>query len=342
MVKGDNVIMIVYYAKFNINSNVEEIKKDNKKLESILEDLGHQIDVNSKKYEYIHVNEYYIKLEEVDEEGNEIKRKISEKEVYRFINTKKLEEKHGDVIVGELMREKPDSIDIYDKKTHKIKSSGINERVFSTLFIFDLRSETIAFTERKGIGRKQFINAFEELSKDILKGKAIKVYLKQDPRSFVDKVQELTRVNEIDVEVISPNFVDEELDELEKEAKRIGEEMDEQNITKMQHNLETSVENDEGIDLKGKFAKDVLEKYSVMSILGYAKSKISGFIGKEAKIIKSEEDAPFMTNINYNERDNQTSFKEHVLRGIKQEAGRRAVMNEINKEQKQNKDELNE
>lgn len=316
---------VVYYAKFNINSNLEELKKDKGNLEELLSTFANEIDTKHNVYKFIQENEYTISQDEVDEDGNEVKKKVTEIETYRFIKIKRLKEKHGNIIMGELMREKPDSIKIYNNDTHDIESTGINARAYSTSFLFDLKSETIAFTERLGIGRNQFIKAFEELSKAILKDQAVKVILKQNARNFVEQVKELSRVNQIDIEIISPNFVDKELSEIEEEAKKIGEEMDEQNITKMQYYLETSAENDKGIDIEGKYAQETLHKYSIMSVLGYAKAVITGFVGKSPKTIKSEKDAPLVTTISYEDRENEINFKEHVLNAIEREAIKRTI-----------------
>lgn len=334
--------MYVYYAKFNINSDLKKIKKDSKKLEDILKDLANKINIHSRDYKYIYKYEYSIEQDEVDEYGNVIKKKIVEEEVYRFINTDLIEESHGEVIIGELIREKPDAINVYNDETHEIEETGISKRVFGTYFVFDLQSEVIAFTERRGLGRKQFINAFEKLSFEMLGDKAVKIYLKQDPGSFEKKVKSLTRVNEINVEIISPNFVDKELDEMEAEAKRLGEEMDEQNVTKMQYNIEASNENKKGVDLNGNLAKEILGKFSIMSMLGYAKSKVTGMIGSSNKIINSEKDAPYVTMINHKDREDNTEFKQHVLRGITQEAARKTIESERKKGENIESDDLDE
>ncbi|ANU16308.1 hypothetical protein BBI11_04215 [Planococcus maritimus] len=329
--------MFVYYAKFNINSNVEELKKDKSKLENILGELAHELDTKPQEYVFENEISYYVNQDEFDENGNEIKKKILEIDTYRFINTKRLKEDHGDIIIGDLMREKPDTIKIYNNKTQKIETSGISRRVFSTTFIFDLRSEIIAFTERQGMGKNQFIKAFEELTKTILEDKAIKIILKQNSENFEERVRELTRVNQINVEIISPNFVDKELDEIEKEAKEIGEKMDEQNITKMEYYIETSEENNKGIDLEGEYAKEVLHKFSVMGFLGYSKAVITGFIGKHAKTVKSEKDTPLVTSISYEDRENTEYFKDHVLNAITGEAIKQTVKNQKNSTKVQKK-----
>lgn len=321
---------IVYYAKFNINSDLKKVKEENLIIDLLLE-LAYEMEARSNIYKYIYEYDYTI---QEDRDGEEVETVITVQETYRFLDIKISGTGPLSVITGSLMREKPDKINIYNSEEHKITASGINKRAFSTQFIFDLSSETIVFTERNGLGRKQFIRAFEALAEEILTDYNIKIYLKEDPRGFAKKVKELTRVDEINIEIISPNFVDDDLDSLEKEAKKIGKKMDDQNITKMTYYLETSPKNKEGIDLKGSYAKEAFRNYSIMSTLGYSKGVVKGKIGNQTKNIRSQENAPFTTEIDQKERDNLTIFEQHAKSTISREATQRAVEAEKNRKGK--------
>jgi len=301
----------VYYAKFNINSDLKDLKEKGK-LEEVLRQFLKNLQKKYKDFNYEKEIQY---KEEDPKSGEKVIRTYTD--IYHVSQLEEVIKNEQVFLRGNIVREHPKKIEKFDKEKDALIDTGIEKVAFEAPFVFHLPTETIAFTERQSFGKNQIIEALENIFEQVLDEYSIAIYLREDTRLFVDRLKELEKIEYFEVELVSPNFCEEEMDALKEEAREIGKKMDEEGITKKVTSLESKNKESNGIKKDGKIFKGNLREYEVMSSLGYAKSQVKGEVNNQEVSWTSEEMAPITTEISPEERDSWADFIKHVFSKVR-------------------------
>lgn len=301
----------VYYAKFNVNSDLIDLKEKGK-LQEVLNKFVKDLKQNYKNFNYKKEIQY---KEEDPKSGEEVIKTYTD--IYHVSQLEEVIENEQVFLLGYVVRENPRKIEVFDKGKDEVKNANINQIAHKTAFVFHLPTETIAFTERQSLGRNQIMEALEQIFEQALEEYSVAIYLKEDTRLFIDRLKELKKIEYFEVELVSPNFCEDEMDALREEAREIGNKMDKEGITKKVTSLESKNKEGSGIKTDGEIFKDNLREYEVMSSLGYAKSQVKGKVNSQEVSWTSEEMAPITTEISAEERDNWTDFIKHVFSKVR-------------------------
>lgn len=191
----------MYFSKFNVNSNIDEVYKKEITISEILKDVFHTMD---EKQELIEKDYYTIQ----DEKGD--RHRIEEKTKYKFFNLHKDQDKM--IIGGRLLKLKDDKV---EKLTGtEIEELIIKDRVISITFLFDLKTELIAFTVRKGFGYNQFNEHFQNLINSYFEERHFEIFLENNIDFMKEEVKKFQWIGKVEATIIPPNSNDDAIKEL--------------------------------------------------------------------------------------------------------------------------------
>jgi hypothetical protein len=286
----------LYFAKLNINSNINEINSD--EIQEILQEL-----FNAVNDEVDYVKEIPVKF--TDENGEE--QLTFREERYNFSQIEKNEETKE--ITGWLVRRMPTHIEEFNNEERVSIPTVFDNTSASTMFYFNVETEIITFTTKGRLGYLQIIGAFENLFGIYLKDIGFKIYLLKNPFDIDETIDTMKKVHKITTTLIPPNAANRSALEALFEEKT--EELKAANVTTEKTIWETDKKNTNGINKKSKRFSDLISLIKAFAEKGYGKTEIEGENSSGDLIeFDSDVDAPYIENIpDVNKEDRQTVIK---------------------------------
>ena len=287
---------IMYFAKFNVNSKVPDVRRGKTTFDEILDELFEKIDDNTT-YNYRVYNK-------IKQEDNTYKDVLFIDDRYIFSELEK--SNNEKYIMGKLIRRYNIPGEVYDEESKKsIKT--IHENSSSILFFFDIRKEMIAFCTRNNFGYNQFNRAIKGLAEEYLPNMEFEVYLQKNIFSIEEEMKKFKRINRISANIIPPNANGDDLQALERrEIENLGQ----AGVTKKHVVYSASLKNDYGIDTEADFIQSTFLQCSI----GYGDFVTVGINHKDEEyVFKSNDEALLERSIKDEEKDDKKIFKERAV-----------------------------
>lgn len=265
----------MYFAKFNINSEIFDVYDDDGLKETILDSVFNKM---NDKYQYI------------EKSGTDKETR------YKFCTLEKNIEKF--FIAGRLVKIFKGDFSTYNKEKDDIDTYYYDNSASGITFYFDLKREEIAFTARNNFGRKEFAEKFTLLVEGCVEEYEFEVVLETNIDKLKERIKEFAHVSQVTAIIIPPNND-------KKAFKRLygatAKDIKEANATKYTQVLNApATKNSSGINTESDFMERML--YGVE--LGYATLSVTGKNENNPKYtITSDEHAPLTRPIPNNSKD---------------------------------------
>lgn len=275
---------MVYFAKFNINEKIYEVYKKEGMLNELLNTVFREMNTD-------------IELVEV---------KKNKTTNYKFIQLDKNSDEF--IVNGRLVAYAPGTHVSYDSEKDDVIETKDNKKASYVTFSFDTRKEIIGFVPKQSFGRKQFIERFTELiEKTVPEVGEVEIILENDKQLINEKLNVLSHINEIVVDLIPPNNDK----DLFKTLYGINpEELDETGGNKFTFIIKGSVS--KGINKSSKYIKKLINGV----IMGYGRIVAKGRnTSGEPDHINSEEQALYTKGIENINKDNIPMIEEKTRAG---------------------------
>lgn len=287
----------MYFSKFNINSEIYEVYKDDNIRIKILDDILQKMDAD-------------MTYEEPTKNDN--------KDIYKFCN---LEKNFADrTITGRLVKIFKGELQSYDEKKDTINIVEKDDLASSCTFYFDLKTEQIAFITRKDIGYNQFNYFFKQLLELYFDDISFEIFLENNINELKEKIYSFKKILNTEVVIIPPNANTNDFDILFGTS---AEEFKESKATKYTQRLEVPSKSKQGINPKSKFFDRMIfgigKGYGQMTIKGKNKEN-------ELITITSAEDTPYKKPIPNVEKDSITAFAERGKAYITELVGKKVEL----------------
>ncbi len=269
----------VYFAKFNINSEIYDVYSGKKELKSLL-------------------NKIYVGLNEDIE--------LSESTgTFKFTS---LNKENNLVVNGRLVFYGPGTHTSYDPEKGDIEEYLDEHKARYIVFSFDIENEIVGFVPQFGFGHNQFLKRFGALVEGCADIGEVQLYLESDIESFEERIKHLKRVSEINVELIPPNNDREDFKALFGSE---AEELEETGATKFFFKLTASSK--KKIKTTSAYVKRLIKGVG----LGYGKMTVYGENTSHDKVtIKSMDDTPYLRPIADSEKTSIPEVAEKTRAGI--------------------------
>ena len=292
----------LYFAKFNINSNINEI--DDGKIKEILQKLYVAID---DKVDYVKE----IPTRYTDEDG-EVQVSFRE-EKYNFSQIEK--DDGTKVITGWLVRRMPMHIEEFDTKERVSTPTVLDNTSASTMFYIDCEKEIITFTTRLRLGYTQIMEAFEQLFGIYIGDVGFKIFLLKNPFSIDETLERMKKVHKITTTLIPPNAANRAALQALLEEK--SEELRDANVTTETTIWETDKKNENGINKSSSRFKNLINLIKAFAEKGYGKTEIEGenSIGNIIDF-DSDKDAPYVENVSDANKEDRATIIHVSNQGI--------------------------
>lgn len=251
----------LYFAKLNINSNINEISEEEIKV--ILKNLYNAID-DKKDY----IKEVPVKY---NDENGEVQYTFRE-EKYNFSQIEK--DESNMVITGWLVRRMPTFIEEFDNEERVSSPIVYDNTSASTMVYMNLENEIITFTTKGRLGYLQITEALEQLFGIYVEDIGFKIILKKNPFGIDETLKKMKKVNKITTTLIPPNAANREA--LEKLFEEKAEELKAINVTTEKIIWETDKKNKSGINKKSKRFKKLINLIKAFAERGYGNTEIEG------------------------------------------------------------------
>lgn len=283
----------LYFAKVNINSNINEISKQ--EVQCILERLFTAIDDGVD-----HVKEIPFRYTNENDEVHSGTRE----ERYNFSQIDKDEETK--IITGWLVRRMPTHIEEFDDEERVSVPTTYDNTSASTMFYFNCKEEIITFTTRGRLGYLQIMEAFESLFGTYIEDVSFKIYLIKNPYDIDETLRRMKKVRKITTTLIPPNAANRAALEALFEEK--AEQLKDANVTTEKIIWETDKKNKNGLNKVSKRFMDLIDLIKAFAEKGYGSTELEGENSNGDFIeFDSNADAPYLESIpEVNKEDRQT------------------------------------
>lgn len=276
----------VYFSKFNINSEIYEIYKDDNIRLNILDEILYKIDTN-------------VVYEEVGENDNP-----DSVCKYKFCELEK--DYDNKTITGRLVKIFKGELQSYNKELDKVDIINADDCASSCTFFFDLKLEQIAFITRRDFGYNQFNRYFKALIEMYFDNISFEIFLENNIDELKEKIYSFQKILSVDITIIPPNANE---DEFEILLGMSAEEFKESRATKYTQRLDVSSKSKYGIEPRSRFFDRVI--YGVGK--GYGEMVVRGKNKQgEMMTITSSTDTPYKRWIPDNEKDSIIAFRERA------------------------------
>lgn len=283
----------MYFSKFNINSEIYEVYKDENLKDKILK----------KVFKVMDDDKIYV---ETDKSADEEDKSVT----YKFCDLKK--DKDSMSITGRLVKIFQGELQSYDEKNDTVNTRNADNCAASATFFFDLKNEEIAFITRNSLGYNQFNNYFKILIDSYFEDFSFEIFLENNVGELKKKLYSMKRVLSVESVIIPPNANHQDFDEIFGPTK---EEFEESGATKAISKVEVPAKGNKKINIKGSYFNRILLAIKK----GYATLTVKGQDdNNESNTITSEEHAPYKKTIPEKEKDNLTLFKDRAIVCIRQ------------------------
>lgn len=277
---------IVYFYKFNINSEIYDVYANDELQDKILNDVYNAITTDLSVFK----------------DGQD---RIEESNVeYKFCDIDK--DPDDLIITGRLVKIYDGESQSYDRERDTVDTVFEEDRAASATFCFDIKHEEIAFITRVGFGYMQFGRYFKLLLEEKFPENSFELILEKNVGQLKDKVYSLERVLKVETVIIPPNANEKEFENL------LGasvEEFKETKATKYHQGMEISSKGNRTINPRTTFFDRMF--YAVGK--GYANMTVEGRNRENVKIVvDSDKDTPYKGAIPETEKDSIIAFKERA------------------------------
>lgn len=287
----------IYFSKFNINSEIYAIYKDDKLKEKILDDILEKIDTET------------IIEESVEDKGNKGIEEIQESEEnedkiyrYKFCNLEKNYDNR--TVTGRLVKIFKGEVQSYDEEKDTINIEEKDDCASSCTFHFDLKREQIAFITRRDFGYKQFNKYFKELVETYFENISFEIFLENNIDDLKEKIYSFSKLLSVEIVIIPPNASTNDFDTLFGTSKK---DVEESNATKYTQRLDVSTKSPNGINARTNF----FDRMFFGIAKGYGQITAKGKNNfNQLMTVTSDEDAPYKRPILDVEKDSIIAFKE--------------------------------
>lgn len=294
----------MYYAKISFNSDIYKTKQygGEVNLNDVLDKL--YLSINDKE-EFVKEKNYY----------KDDKEKIN-KEIFNFSELTKIKTDKEYYISGNIVRRFPYFTERWDDKNRKSNKDVISNNSSSIFFYMDVRNEIVTFCSRKNFGHVQFIEAFKNLMNQCCKEYGFDFILINDPFTMKQRLKKADKIYFIKSTVIPPNINEEHLKKLydgELKSLKAG------NIGRKVSIFEQDKKNSEGINQDSHIVKGIIDSTQAFKNYerGYAKLEVEGKYSDGSSFkFSSDEDSPYITVIEDEDKEYTTNFIEASKRGI--------------------------
>ncbi len=301
----------LYFAKLNINSNINKINND--EINKILNELFTLID---DKEDY----KKDIPVKYIDENGEE--QITFREEYYNFSQIEK--EADSKVITGWLVRRMPTYIEEFDADKRKSNPTVYDNTSASTMFYLNLEKEIITFTIKSRLRQLQIKEAFEGLLGKYVPNVGFKVHLITNPFDIDDMLRKMKKVHKVTTTLIPPNAANRTA--MEKLMKEKSKELKAANVTTETIIWESDKKNNEGINKKSKRFRDLITVIKAFLEKGYGKTELEGENVKGEEIaFDSDNNAPFTEIISDVNKEDRITIKRLSEEGITKLAVKRTL-----------------
>ncbi len=276
----------MYFSKFNINSEIYAVYKDDTIRQKILNDVLNLIDTK------------IIYEEQVNEQ------------IYRY-KFCDLEKDFGNrTITGRLVKIFKGEVQSYNSEEDTIDIKESDDCASSCTFFFDLKTEQIAFITRRDFGYNQFNGFFKKLIEMYFTDITFEIFLENNINELKERIYSFTKIISTEAIIIPPNANTADFEVL---FGTTAKEFEESNATKYTQRFEVSSRSDKGINPRNSFFDRIFfgigKGYGEMIVKGKDRN------GENATITSSE-DTPYKKQIPDIEKDSIIAFAERGELGI--------------------------
>lgn len=283
----------MYFSKFNINSEIYEVYKDEGLKDKILKNVFDAMD-EQRVYE------------ETDRSTDEEDKTVT----YKFCDLEKDETKMS--ITGRLVKIFQAELQSYDKKNDTVRTRNADDCAASATFYFDLKNEEIAFITRTTIGYKQFNNYFKLLIDSYFSDFTFEIFLENNVGELKKKLYAMDRIISVESVIIPPNANHSDFANIFGPTQ---EEFKESGATKVISRIEVPTKGKKKINIKSSYFNRIFFAISK----GYATLVAKGRNhNNEPDSVTSEEHAPYKRSIPESEKDDLRMFRDRAIINIEQ------------------------
>lgn len=278
----------MYFSKFNINSEIYEVYKDEKLKDQILKKV---FDVMDDKQTHIETDRF------ADEEDKTV--------TYKFCDLEKNEEDMS--ITGKLVKIFQAELESYDKKHDTVRKRNADDCAASATFYFDFKNEEIAFITRNSLGYNQFNNYFKILIDSYFSDFSFEIFLENNVGELKKKLYAMKRILSVESVIIPPNANHDDFAEIFGPTQ---EEFKESGATKVISTIEVPAKGKKQINIKGSYFNRIF--FAIQK--GYATLVAKGRDDNNAPdMVTSKEHAPYKRPISESEKDDPVLFRKRAV-----------------------------
>lgn len=257
----------MYFAKFNLNSNIHEVYKNpNLRIEILKKMIG----AVNQEHTITDVYNNEFKFCELDRNLDDM------------------------YIAGRVVKIFSGEIETYNKKEDNTYSEARPNLAHSVAFYFDLMHEEIAFCSKRGFSNKDFIQTFKLLIEKFMPDLEFEIIMEQNFKEFESIVNRMNKIVRARLILIPPN--DPNYNEFKAIYGRSFEEIEETKSTKYIQEIQVSKKSEQPINTNTKFFKN--SYYAISK--GYGRMTVEDCDGHS---ISSEISAPYKESIPEKSRD---------------------------------------
>lgn len=238
----------VYFAKFNINSNINKIHRKQVKIEDILIKMFNDIN-DDIIYNYGEEPNTY-------EKDGEIITYFGKQYFYSFSELIKDETMKS--IAGRLVRVDKIKDTIFNKETKLIEERNVDNHAEYITFYWEVLNETIAFTTKHTFKYNQFFIGLKGILDSILNEYTAEFVLDKNNFEIRENLSKFYKIRKIKTISVTANANDGEIKSFDEKYKKLLEENTEANIEKRKEEFSVSKKNEEGINRNSNIVERIL------------------------------------------------------------------------------------
>lgn len=276
----------MYFSKFNINSEIYAVYKDDRVRLRILDDVLEKIDT---------------KIIYEEEVNGQIYR-------YKFCDLEK--DYANRTVTGRLVKIFKGEVQSYNSEEDTIDFKESDDCASSCTFYFDLKTEQIAFITRRDFGYNQFNGYFKRLIENYFTDITFEIFLENNINELKERIYSFKKIISAEAVIIPPNANTADFDVL---FGTTAKEFEESNATKYTQRFDVPSRSDKGINPRNSFFERIFfgiaKGYGEMTVKG--KDRYG-----ENDTVTSSVDTPYKKQIPDTEKDSIVAFAERGELGI--------------------------
>lgn len=238
----------VYFAKFNINENINKIHRKEVKIENILIKLFN--DVNDSI-------SFNVQEEPKEYEHDGEKKTYFGKEYYYTFSTleKDIQMK---TIAGRLVRVDKRLENTYNSETKLVEEKLIDNHAEYITFYWEVMNETIGFITKQTFGYKQIFTGLQGLLNNLLENHNVEFVLDKNNYAVRENISKFYKIRKITTVTLTHNANEEEKKKFDEKFKALEDEKVEANIEKIREEISVSKRSEKPINPSSSYVERIL------------------------------------------------------------------------------------